>query len=179
MFVLSNDSAGLCQSSNEGCSVHALLFTLHAHYCARSLSPCSAVASSPFLLSLYQVVSLSEHHRRIDALNTEDLRALCKRLQVPGHRSPKETQSSSQSLLVLISLSVIRVTFECLSLAVQYGCAGHNRIAASMEMFAKAVEKRVTVWKNGSRITDLLNRQKNKIKFIASRVFPDRHTDFE
>ncbi|XP_076869187.1 oxidation resistance protein 1a isoform X2 [Brachyhypopomus gauderio] len=30
----------------------------------------------------WEVVSLTEHHRRIDALNSEDLRALCKRLQI-------------------------------------------------------------------------------------------------
>ncbi|KAM7382455.1 hypothetical protein PAMP_002182 [Pampus punctatissimus] len=31
----------------------------------------------------WEVVSLTEYHRRIDALNSEDLRSLCKRLQVP------------------------------------------------------------------------------------------------
>lgn len=36
-----------------------------------------------FLFLYYQVVSLTEYHRRIDALNSEDLRSLCKRLQVP------------------------------------------------------------------------------------------------
>lgn len=36
-----------------------------------------------FLSLYYQVVSLTEYHRRIDALNSEDLRSLCKRLQVP------------------------------------------------------------------------------------------------
>lgn len=43
-------------------------------------------SSLMFHLSLslyYQVVSLTEYHRRIDALNSEDLRSLCKRLQVP------------------------------------------------------------------------------------------------
>lgn len=30
-----------------------------------------------------QVVSVAEYHRRIDALNTEELRTLCRRLQVP------------------------------------------------------------------------------------------------
>lgn len=35
-------------------------------------------------LSLYyQVVSVNEYQRRVDALNSEDLRSLCKRLQVP------------------------------------------------------------------------------------------------
>lgn len=116
-----------------------IAFTLHAHYCARSLHA-QLWLLPPFLLSLYQVVSLSEHHRRIDALNTEDLRALCKRLQVPGHRSPKK--SSSQSFLVLISLSVLRFTFGFPSLGLQYSCAGHNRIAASMGMFARGVAKR-------------------------------------
>lgn len=36
-----------------------------------------------FLSLYYQVVSLIEYQRRIDALNSEDLRSLCKRLQVP------------------------------------------------------------------------------------------------
>lgn len=36
-----------------------------------------------FLSLYYQVVSLTEYQRRIDALNSEDLRSLCKRLQVP------------------------------------------------------------------------------------------------
>lgn len=39
-----------------------------------------------FYLSLslyYQVVSVNEYQRRVDALNSEDLRSLCKRLQVP------------------------------------------------------------------------------------------------
>lgn len=35
-----------------------------------------------FLSLYYQVVSMTEYHRRIDALNSEDLRSLCKRLQV-------------------------------------------------------------------------------------------------
>lgn len=44
------------------------------------------IGSFMFLLILflyYQVVSLTEYNRRIDALNSEDLRSLCKRLQVP------------------------------------------------------------------------------------------------
>lgn len=36
-----------------------------------------------FLSPPPQVVSLTEYHRRIDALNSEDLKSLCKRLQVP------------------------------------------------------------------------------------------------
>ncbi|XP_028834749.1 oxidation resistance protein 1a isoform X2 [Denticeps clupeoides] len=39
----------------------------------------SAVDMSP---KEWEVVSLTEYHRRIDALNSEDLRALCKRLQI-------------------------------------------------------------------------------------------------
>ncbi|XP_053344220.1 oxidation resistance protein 1a isoform X2 [Clarias gariepinus] len=39
-------------------------------------------ADSEQTTSDWEVVSLSEHHRRIDALNSEDLRALCKRLQI-------------------------------------------------------------------------------------------------
>lgn len=31
-----------------------------------------------------QVVSVAEYHRRIDALNSEELRTLCRRLQVPS-----------------------------------------------------------------------------------------------
>lgn len=31
----------------------------------------------------WEVVSVAEYHRRIDALNTEELRTLCRRLQVP------------------------------------------------------------------------------------------------
>ncbi|KAJ8334454.1 hypothetical protein SKAU_G00400930 [Synaphobranchus kaupii] len=33
----------------------------------------------------WEVVSVSEYQRRVDALNSEDLRSLCKRLQVPNH----------------------------------------------------------------------------------------------
>lgn len=45
-------------------------------------------------LSLHQVVSEDEYQRRVDALNSEDLRALCRRLQVPhpspsSHKPPK------------------------------------------------------------------------------------------
>lgn len=41
-----------------------------------------------FLCLYYQVVSHMEYHRRVDALNSEDLRSLCKRLQVPLHALP-------------------------------------------------------------------------------------------
>ncbi|XP_060717320.1 oxidation resistance protein 1a isoform X2 [Tachysurus vachellii] len=48
----------------------------------------------------WEVVSLSEHHRRIDALNTEDLRALCKRLQI----STKEEVNSKHGTSITASL---------------------------------------------------------------------------
>lgn len=41
-----------------------------------------------FLCLYYQVVSHMEYHRRVDALNSEDLRSLCKRLQVPLYALP-------------------------------------------------------------------------------------------
>ncbi|XP_053467262.1 oxidation resistance protein 1a isoform X1 [Ictalurus furcatus] len=48
----------------------------------------------------WEVVSLSEHHRRIDALNTEDLRALCKRLQI----TTKEEVNSKHGTSITASL---------------------------------------------------------------------------
>ncbi|MCJ8745556.1 hypothetical protein PDJAM_G00131470 [Pangasius djambal] len=50
----------------------------------------------------WEVVSLSEHHRRIDALNTEDLRALCKRLQI----STKEEVNSKHGTSITASLEL-------------------------------------------------------------------------
>lgn len=46
---------------------------------------CSSQLSVELLSSCLhiQVVSVAEYHRRIDALNTEELRTLCRRLQVP------------------------------------------------------------------------------------------------
>ncbi|TSK20204.1 Oxidation resistance protein 1 [Bagarius yarrelli] len=48
----------------------------------------------------WEVVSLSEHHRRIDALNTEDLRALCERLQI----TTKEEVTSKHGTSITASL---------------------------------------------------------------------------
>ncbi|KAK3515741.1 hypothetical protein QTP70_030185 [Hemibagrus guttatus] len=48
----------------------------------------------------WEVVSLNEHHRRIDALNTEDLRALCKRLQI----TTKEEVNSKHGTSITASL---------------------------------------------------------------------------
>lgn len=64
--------------------------------CAHSLLSCQWV--TVFCLHT-QVVSVAEYHRRIDALNTEELRTLCRRLQVPLLRS-KLPQSDHALLLV-------------------------------------------------------------------------------
>uniref|UniRef100_A0A4W4EBQ4 Oxidation resistance protein 1 n=1 Tax=Electrophorus electricus TaxID=8005 RepID=A0A4W4EBQ4_ELEEL len=48
----------------------------------------------------WEVVSLTEHHRRIDALNSEDLRALCKRLQI----TKKEEVNSKHGTSISASL---------------------------------------------------------------------------
>ncbi|XP_035249083.1 oxidation resistance protein 1a isoform X1 [Anguilla anguilla] len=43
----------------------------------------------------WEVVSLAEYHRRIDALNSEDLRALCKRLQISTKEEVNSTHGTS------------------------------------------------------------------------------------
>ncbi|KAJ8394669.1 hypothetical protein AAFF_G00044720 [Aldrovandia affinis] len=43
----------------------------------------------------WEVVSVAEYHRRIDALNSEDLRALCKRLQITTKEEVNSTHGSS------------------------------------------------------------------------------------
>ncbi|XP_031730337.1 oxidation resistance protein 1a isoform X1 [Anarrhichthys ocellatus] len=43
----------------------------------------------------WEVVSLTEYHRRIDALNSEDLRSLCKRLQITTKEEVNSKQGSS------------------------------------------------------------------------------------
>ncbi|KAJ8291066.1 hypothetical protein GJAV_G00020990 [Gymnothorax javanicus] len=48
----------------------------------------------------WEVVSLAEYHRRIDALNSEDLRALCKRLQI----STKEEVNSNHGTSITTNL---------------------------------------------------------------------------
>ncbi|KAI4873110.1 hypothetical protein NFI96_015539 [Prochilodus magdalenae] len=48
----------------------------------------------------YPVVSMTEYHRRIDALNSEDLRALCKRLQI----TTKEEVNSKHGTSITASL---------------------------------------------------------------------------
>ncbi|XP_061090900.1 oxidation resistance protein 1a isoform X1 [Conger conger] len=48
----------------------------------------------------WEVVSLAEYHRRIDALNSEDLRALCKRLQI----STKEDVNSKHGTSIKTDL---------------------------------------------------------------------------
>lgn len=62
-------------------------------------TPFSAVSESLSSCLHTQVVSVAEYHRRIDALNTEELRTLCRRLQVPLLRS-KLPQSDHALLLV-------------------------------------------------------------------------------
>ncbi|XP_073925143.1 oxidation resistance protein 1 isoform X5 [Castor canadensis] len=44
----------------------------------------------------WEVVSVAEYHRRIDALNTEELRTLCRRLQVPPSITTREDINSKQ-----------------------------------------------------------------------------------
>ncbi|XP_068590685.1 oxidation resistance protein 1-like isoform X2 [Cebidichthys violaceus] len=48
----------------------------------------------------WEVVSLTEYHRRIDALNSEDLRSLCKRLQI----TTKEEVNSKQGTAIKTEL---------------------------------------------------------------------------
>ncbi|XP_066501530.1 oxidation resistance protein 1a [Hoplias malabaricus] len=48
----------------------------------------------------WEVVSMTEYHRRIDALNSEDLRALCKRLQI----TTKEEVNSKHGTSITASL---------------------------------------------------------------------------
>ncbi|XP_037641225.1 oxidation resistance protein 1a isoform X1 [Sebastes umbrosus] len=43
----------------------------------------------------WEVVSLTEYHRRIDALNSEDLRSLCKRLQITTKEEVNSKQGTS------------------------------------------------------------------------------------
>ncbi|KAM4633682.1 oxidation resistance protein 1a isoform 2-T2 [Polymixia lowei] len=43
----------------------------------------------------WEVVSLTEYHRRIDALNSEDLRSLCKRLQITTKEEVNSTHGTS------------------------------------------------------------------------------------
>ncbi|XP_068788921.1 oxidation resistance protein 1 isoform X5 [Struthio camelus] len=45
----------------------------------------------------WEVVSVAEYHRRIDALNSEELRTLCRRLQVPSLITTREDISSKQA----------------------------------------------------------------------------------
>ncbi|XP_015213405.1 oxidation resistance protein 1a isoform X2 [Lepisosteus oculatus] len=43
----------------------------------------------------WEVVSVAEYHRRIDALNTEDLRSLCRRLKITTKEEVNSTQGTS------------------------------------------------------------------------------------
>lgn len=67
-----------------------------------------------FLFFYNQVVSLTEYHRRIDALNSEDLRSLCKRLQVPW-----PTLSAPLCLSALPSSAAVRTKVSSLGSTLQ------------------------------------------------------------
>uniref|UniRef100_A0A8C1WLC1 Oxidation resistance protein 1 n=1 Tax=Cyprinus carpio TaxID=7962 RepID=A0A8C1WLC1_CYPCA len=68
------------------------------HILASSCRPAQRCGCVP--LSLEQVVSWTEYHRRIDALNSEDLRSLCKRLQI----TTKEDVNSKHGTSITASL---------------------------------------------------------------------------
>lgn len=48
-----------------------------------------------------QVVSVAEYHRRIDALNSEELRTLCRRLQVPSSVVQTPSPATKTSFFVV------------------------------------------------------------------------------
>lgn len=89
---LGRDTLFTILSSHLSLSVPPV-FSVYAH------TPFSAVSESLSSCLHTQVVSVAEYHRRIDALNTEELRTLCRRLQVPLLRS-KLPQSDHALLLV-------------------------------------------------------------------------------
>ncbi|XP_062426413.1 oxidation resistance protein 1 isoform X3 [Rhea pennata] len=52
----------------------------------------------------WEVVSVAEYHRRIDALNSEELRTLCRRLQVPSSITTREDTNSKQATSIKTDL---------------------------------------------------------------------------
>ncbi|XP_040289401.1 oxidation resistance protein 1 isoform X2 [Bufo bufo] len=52
-------------------------------------------SSSDSATTLWEVVSVAEYHRRIDALNTEELRTLCRRLKISTREEVNSKQTTS------------------------------------------------------------------------------------
>ncbi|XP_069813304.1 oxidation resistance protein 1 isoform X3 [Dendropsophus ebraccatus] len=55
----------------------------------------SEVSSNDSTTRLWEVVSVAEYHRRIDALNTEELRTLCRRLKITTREDVNSRQTTS------------------------------------------------------------------------------------
>ncbi|KAM9307598.1 oxidation resistance protein 1 isoform 2-T2 [Gastrophryne carolinensis] len=55
----------------------------------------SEVSSNDAASRLWEVVSVAEYHRRIDALNTEELRTLCRRLKITTREDVNSKQATS------------------------------------------------------------------------------------